>query len=273
MVRFFIGLLLGAGAILPGISSGVICVILGIYDKLIESITNLFKDFKKNFYYLLPYGIGSSIGVLFFSNILKFVIEKFPLQTNYCFIGLICGSIPCLIKKVNRVHSFRLKYLIFSLISFIIGLLLVIVEIKLNISIENNLINIPYLIFAGFLMSIGVVVPGVSNTLILMCLGVYPVYLNAISSFNLSILLPMGLGLVTGSVVFIYIIKFLFNHFYMQTYYSIIGFTIGSIFVLFSPLEFNVNSFIAPLLCFIGFKIAHKLEKISVPSGTDPFGT
>ena len=48
ITRFFIGILLGAGAILPGISSGVICVILGIYDKIIDSITQLFKNFKSN---------------------------------------------------------------------------------------------------------------------------------------------------------------------------------------------------------------------------------
>ena len=53
----FKGICIGAGAILPGISSGVFCVILGIYDKLVSSVLNLFKDFKKNFLYLLPFGI------------------------------------------------------------------------------------------------------------------------------------------------------------------------------------------------------------------------
>ena len=61
ITNFFIGILLGTGAILPGISSGVICVILGMYDKLVESIFNLFKDFKKNFLYLFPIALGVSI--------------------------------------------------------------------------------------------------------------------------------------------------------------------------------------------------------------------
>lgn len=263
ITRFFVGILLGAGAILPGISSGVICVILGIYDKLIEALTNLTKDFRKNFAFLFPFVLGGIIGVVFVGNILKFVFEKYPLQTNFCFIGLILGSIPCLIKKVNSEHSFKAKYLLFSLASFIVGVLLVVAENKINFNIDNNFLNIPYLILSGFLMSIGVVVPGVSNTLILMCLGVYPTYLSAISSFNLSILIPMGFGLIIGGIACIYIIKFLFKHFYMQTYYSIIGFTIGSIFVLYSPIGFNTSSIIALALCFAGFKIAHKLEKIS----------
>ena len=47
--NFFIGILIGGGAILPGISSGVLCVIFGIYEKLLDSILNFFKDIKKNF--------------------------------------------------------------------------------------------------------------------------------------------------------------------------------------------------------------------------------
>lgn len=112
-------------------------------------------------------------------------------------------------------------------------------------------------------MSVGVVVPGISNTVILMCLGIYNAYLSGITTLNLSILIPMGIGLIFGSVVFIFIIKILFKHFYMQTYYSIIGFTIGSIFVLYSPLDgFNLVSISSIVLCILGFKIAYKLKKL-----------
>ena len=62
------GIAIGAGAILPGISSGVLCVILGIYEKLLDSILNFFKDIRKNTKFLLPIIIGIAIGVLIFSN-------------------------------------------------------------------------------------------------------------------------------------------------------------------------------------------------------------
>ena len=50
--NFVIGILIGFGAILPGVSSGVFCVIFGIYEKLVDSVLNLFKDFKKNFAFI-----------------------------------------------------------------------------------------------------------------------------------------------------------------------------------------------------------------------------
>lgn len=58
--RFWKGIAIGAGAILPGISSGVLCVIFGIYHQLVESVLGIFKNFKKNFWFLLPIGIGRS---------------------------------------------------------------------------------------------------------------------------------------------------------------------------------------------------------------------
>ena len=175
---FFIGMLLGAGAILPGVSSGVLCVIFGIYDKLVNSIFGLFKDFKQNFIYLFPIAFGGFIGVLSVGNILENLFNTYPVQTRFCFIGLILGSIPMLIKKVNSEHTFKLRYLLFSIIAFIIGYFLVILENRLNINSSIGAFSCSYLIFSGILMSIGIVVPGVSNTLILMCLRSLQYILN-----------------------------------------------------------------------------------------------
>lgn len=258
--NFFVGILLGAGAILPGVSSGVICVIMGIYDKLIDSIFNLFKDFKKNFFYLFPIGLGGIFGVFLFGNILKTLFNIFPIPTSFCFIGLILGSIPILIKKINSEKTFKLRYLLYTLISFILGIAFVFLENRLNISnAETVNFSVLFLILSGFLMSIGIIFPGVSNTLILMCLGVYPTYLNSIASMELAILIPIGIGVILGCICFLIIMKFLLNHFYMQTYYSIIGFTLGSVLVLYTPIAFNLTGIISLFLLVICFKLAKNI--------------
>ena len=258
---FFIGILIGAGAILPGVSSGVICVITGIYDKLIASIFNLFKDFKKNFTFLLPLAVGGFVGVFLFGNILKTLFNMLPVQTSFCFIGLILGSIPLLVKKINHEHTFKLHYLLFTIASFALGYFLVILENNFSFNLVSDY-SFGFLVLSGFLMSIGVIVPGVSNTVILMCLGVYSVYINAIATLNLSILIPIGIGLILGCIIFLVIIKYLLKHFYMQTYYSIIGFTLGSVLVLYSPISFDFVGFISVILLVLGFWIAGKLERI-----------
>ena len=96
------GIAIGSGAILPGISSGVFCVIFGIYEKLLDSILNFSKDIKNNIKFLTPILIGTAFGFFIFGNILNYCLYNFPIQTKSIFIGLIFGSIPALVKEVNK---------------------------------------------------------------------------------------------------------------------------------------------------------------------------
>ena len=82
-------------------------------------------------------------------------------------------------------------------------------------------------------MSAGVIIPGVSSTLVLMLLGIYETYLDSVSCIYLPFLFPLCIGLFLGSIFFMKITKFLLDKFYPQTFFTIIGFTLGSILVLY----------------------------------------
>ena len=99
--NFLIGILMGFGAILPGVSSGVFCVIFGIYEKLVNSIIHFFKDFKTNFLFLFPIGLGGIVGVVLFGNVIKYFFSLYKFQSCYAFIGLILGTIPSLFKQAS----------------------------------------------------------------------------------------------------------------------------------------------------------------------------
>ena len=226
------GIFIGAGAIIPGVSSGVLCVIFGIYEKLLDAVLNFFKDIKKNIKFLFPIALGVGIGVLLFSNILNYLLYEFPIQTKSIFIGLILGTIPSLIKEVNEKATFKPQNVFYLLIALAIGIITVIVENQMDIVSNGDNISIMYLVMCGAIMSLGIVVPGVSSTIILMLLGVYSVYLQSVANLYLPVLIPMGIGLVLGSIIVMKLTKKLLEKYYAQTFYSIIGFTIGSIFVL-----------------------------------------
>ena len=254
IIDFFKGILIGAGGILPGISSGVLCVIFGIYEKLLDSVLNFFKDVHKNFKFLLPIGLGGVVGVIVFSKILQFVLYKYPLQTKSIFIGLILGGAILLFKDINKEKKFEFKNLFYIVISLAIGIMMVVFENKLgNSSVENT--NYMYLIISGFLMSIGIVVPGVSSTIILMLLGTYSLYLSSVSTLYFPVLIPMGVGIILGSLIFMKIIKYLLDKFYAQTMYSIIGFTIGSIFVLLPEVESVIDTVLTIVCVLFGYYI------------------
>lgn len=102
-------------------------------------------------------------------------------------------------------------------------------------------------------MSIGIIVPGISSTIILMLLGIYPIYLSSVSSIYLPILIPMGIGIILGGFFFMKLTRFLLNKFYVQTFYTIVGFTIGSIFVLIPEFNSYIDYFICALCIILGF--------------------
>lgn len=252
------GILIGAGAIIPGISSGVLCVIFGIYEKLLNSILNFFKDWKQNIKFLTPFAFGGLTGIIIFSNIILFLFETYPEITSFTFIGLILGCIPSIFKICNSKEKFKLHYIMFFIISFIVALLLIFLENALsnNIGIYyGDNYSFEFLLLAGFFMSIGVVVPGISSTVILMLLGVYETYLYAVSIINMRILFPMGIGLLIGGFLCMKLIRFLLNKYHSQTYYSILGFVLGSIFILLPNIGFNTTGILSIAFCILGFLI------------------
>ena len=132
------------------------------------------------------------------------------------------------------------------------------------LNISEQYINIEYdalfLILSGFFMSIGIIVPGVSSTIILMLLGVYTTYLNALSSFDTSILFPMTIGIAIGSFLFMKIIQILLNKYHSETMFGIIGFSLGSVLILFPGYSFNLESIIGLALLLFGFIIGKSIK-------------
>lgn len=244
-----------------GISSGVFCVIFGIYETLVNSILNFFSDWKKNLKFLFPIILGVFIGIILFGNILKFLFTSFYMQTCFCIIGFILGGIPALLKQNTK--RIDLNSIIFLLFTLFFSLYLVAIE---SASYNNftNTASISYsrLIISGFFMSAGIVIPGVSSTVILMLFGIYDIYLNAISVLNITILFPIAIGIIIGGFIFLKLIQFLLKHFSQYTYYAICGFTLGSIFVLFPGFNLNLDGIISIVLLVLAFVISSKMSKV-----------
>ena len=262
--NFLIGILMGFGAILPGVSSGVFCVIFGIYEKLVNSIVNFFKDFKNNFLFLFPIALGGIVGIVLFGNVIKYFFSLYKFQSCYVFIGLILGTVPALFKQASTNKYVELKNIIPLIISFFIGIGLIFLEkiLDFNSGIAPIVSNPLYLTLCGFLMSIGIVVPGISNTVILMCLGVYSTYLNSVATINLHVLIPIGIGVLLGGLLWVRVIKYLFDKHHQTTSMCIIGFTLGSVFVLFPGFAHGISGIICYLLFFVSLVLSYKLSNI-----------
>ena len=95
-----------------------------------------------------------------------------------------------------------------------------------------------------------------------MMFGLYEMYLNAISTVNLTFLFPIGIGLIIGGIICLFIMNLLFKIAKSYTYFAIIGFILGSIFVIYPGLTFDLHGCISIILLIISFMIGLKLSNL-----------
>lgn len=251
--NLFFGIILGIGFIIPGVSGGVLATILGIYDEVINKLNHLFKNFRKNILYLAPLFIGVFISILFFSNIILYLLNNKFNFISYVFIGLILGCVPFLIKEIKIKSKKDIAILPF-LITFIFGIILFLIET--NRITTTNEPSLWIMIIAGLFYAIGKIVPGISGAALLMFLGIYEYFLSLIANpLSLTLgtlinLLPFLISFIISSILIIKIISYLLEKHFRLTYSAIIGFVISSILFIY-PGSFSILNLITILLSFV----------------------
>jgi len=265
ILNFLKGFLIGIGSIMPGVSGGSLAVIFGLYDKITNLISHAYKEirynFKKNFIFFLPIGLGGVIGVLLFSGIMEYLFTNYNVQIKYLFIGLIVGTFPLVFKDANK-HGYRKIYIVPFIISLALTIIVTIIDNNAVNAVSSFEPNIWQLIMYGAILGFGTIIPGISASFILMYLGSYDLVLAAISEINIPVLIPLGIGFVLSIVLFAKIINILFEKFYGYTYYTVLGFVIGSIIPIFPGFEFSIKYMFCILILTAGFLSSYYLSKI-----------
>lgn len=247
------GVVIGIGFIIPGVSGGILAVLLGIYDKIIYSISNFRKDILKNSGFLFVVMSGVLIGSVLFSNVLIYLLETKEFAIKYVFMGLIIGGLPSLIKEIKSHNNEKID-LRFLMIALIFSVGLFVIEKSALIKLDSNNLTIWNLIFAGLFYSMGKIIPGISGAALLMLLGIYEYLLGILANpFALSLkelisLLPFLVSFVISAIVLVKTINHLLKKHYNKTYSAILGFVLGSILFIFPGFTFDLSGFLCLIL-------------------------
>ena len=274
------GAAIGVANIIPGVSGGTLAVSMGIYDKIIGSVTGLFRHFKKSVVTLLPYGIGMVLGLLGLSFIIEFLFARYPLPTVLLFIGLILGGVPALWQRIKGKKIDAVCILLFALFFVLLVLLPVIAgEERTDLVLTPDVVTIIQLFFVGVIASATMVIPGVSGSMILMSLGFYAPILSSITNFvravldfNISaalaecaLLVPFGIGVLVGVFAIAKLISFLLARFETYTYCAVLGLVAASPISIFTAFKMPAPSalilVISPIALAAGFAAAYFLGK------------
>lgn len=274
---FFIGIILGVANVIPGVSGGTLAVVFNVYDRLINVISLNVKKIISEWKFLLPLALGMGVGIIGFSKILTFLFENYPMQTNLFFVGIIAGSIPLVYRKIKssmqEISEKSKKPYLSTIICFLVALAIMIVMTVFKdfsgssvIYTELTVSLFLLLLVSGALGAVAMIIPGISGSFLLLAIGTYATVIGSVSDFNIPLMIPTAIGILLGLFFGAFLVRTLMKKVPTQTYGSILGLVIGSIFTVFPFALFgsclqNLSSSVIALVtgilsCAVGFFIA-----------------
>ena len=262
LLKLLCGILIGVGAVLPGVSGGVLCVIFGIYPVVMDFVSHPFSNFKSKIKILMPYIVGIFLGFWGVSKMLEMLLTRFEAPCTCLFIGLVAGMLPSLFVSVGEGKRRVLSYLGLSL-SCIIVLGILISLRAMSVEIEPSFL---WYIFCGCALAFSVIVPGMSFSTILMPLGLYTHFVQGIGDFDLRVLIPAGVGALVTFIAFSRLISTLFDKHYSVAQNIVVGVVIAATAVIIPFESFGVSflSVLANILCLAaGIALARLLSRLN----------
>lgn len=286
-----VGLGIGAGAIIPGISGATIALVFKCYKKIVNGVSKLIsKEFWKNFLILLPFGIGVIVAVVA-------LIKPFQLAFEYCMFAIVClfaafivGSFPGIIDNVRGKKPTKTNIVVL-IIAFLVAASIGVMSVcfNLNEQVTKLFAETPFYLYLillalGIVCASGLTVPGFSASMLLLVVGFYKPILNLVHIDAIKenpgrffgLIGTFAAGVIIGFFLFSYLMSYLLEKHNQSTHYTIIGFVSGSLVAIFVNSDMfsylsNLSSkegvlryldwILAPFFIAIGITLAYLLVK------------
>lgn len=261
VIRLVKGVFVGTGFILPGVSGGALAAIFGLYERIITFIAHLNRNFKENFFFFLPVGIGMLGGIIILSYPLSYFLEYHLAPTMWFFIGAIIGILPSLWKQAGKKGRKPYHYAIMA-VAFVLAFLFLRFGVQ---AIGGNVPqNFGTWVLAGAIIALGVLLPGLSPSNLLLYMGMYAAMVEAFKSLDVAVIIPLFLGLLVCMLLFSKLVDLLFDKAYAGLYHVIMGVVFAST-VLIVPFEVNylsVTGLICLAACIVGGALGFWMSRL-----------
>ena len=268
IMDFIAGVAVGAGAILPGFSGGVLCVVLGMYPMVMELFSHPFKALRRNFFDYLLIGIGWAIGFFAVSNLIKVAYGSFETYTIWTFIGMIFGNVPSLYKEAGKKGRSKSSFISMGIAFVIMFISLLTVALLPNVNITPNL---GWFIFSGVMWGLSIIIPGLTSSSIMMSLGIYEPFNTGLATFDLSVIIPWVVGMIATAALLARVIEKIFKKHYSEAFHAVVGIVLASTLMIFPIFrEYSaLDVFISVTCVLVGFALAFLLSNFKVDSDAE----
>ncbi len=225
LMRVLQGALIGGGAILPGVSGGVLAVVFGIYRPMMAFLSSPFKELRKNLWLFIPVIIGVALGFWGFAKLMALLFAEDSPYPISLFVGLIFGTVPMLIKsagsKGRSIKDWRALGLTFVL------LLVFLILIESLSSLDMPLTPLWSLV-SGIVWGFSLVVPGLSSSSILLFMGLYTKIMASVGDLDFSVIVPLIAGIALVAVLCAKLVNLLFEKHFSLSSHAIVGLVLAS---------------------------------------------
>ncbi|MBE6995934.1 MAG: DUF368 domain-containing protein [Ruminococcaceae bacterium] len=253
------GLLIGAGAILPGVSGGVLAVVFDIYRPMMEVLTSPRTAIPKYWIWFPPIAVGWAAGFLGFAKGIAAAIRLSDTITTWLFVGLIVGTLPSLFREAGKEGRGMRAWLSLLLCAAAVFSGLFYVSRIANVSVTPNFW---WYNFCGALWGMSVVIPGMTSSSVLMALGLYQPLLEGLASLDFFVLSASIPGLVLTVLLLARLVNWFFRRYYAVAFHGILGIVLASTVVIIPTQYAQGEALWSALCCVGGFLLAFLLAKL-----------
>lgn len=232
------GIAMGAADVVPGVSGGTIAFITGIYERWVNALSSIGPEAVRKLLnegfssawrhvdgtFMVSLFAGIAISMLSLAKVIKWLMAHQPVALWSFFFGLVIASIILLMRQVKASDDMSAKTLfLFTIGAVVAG------GISLIPTGQTAELSYVFLFFSGALAICAMILPGVSGSFILVLIGAYEVFINALSDFNIAALASFCAGAGLGLLSFARLLKWLFARYHTATLSLMTGFVAGSL--------------------------------------------
>lgn len=213
----------------PGVSGGSAAMLLGIYDRLINAVSRIFSEPRKNIPLLAKFAAGAVIGMLIIARLISFLLTT-PLEVplRFLFLGAVAGGIPLIFRRAG-VRGLTVRNLVLVLSGAAAVLLLAAIPDGVFAPGAGGFFGVTVQFAGGILLAAALVLPGISASHFLCMLGIYDSVMQHVSSLEFIPLLPMAAGVVVGTFMTAKLLEALIQRHQTGTFLVILGFMLASL--------------------------------------------
>ena len=254
------GVLIGAGAILPGVSGGVLAVVFDIYRPFMEVLTHPRKAIPKYWRWFLPIGLGCAIGFLGFAKGIAAAIDVSSTVTTWLFIGLIVGTVPSLFREAGKEGRSIGSWVSMAVCAGAIFFSLFYVGKVICVTVEPNFW---WYNFCGALWGMSLVIPGLTSSSVMMALGLYQPMLEGLARLDFLVLSACLPGMVLTILLLARLVSWFFRKHYSIAFHGIFGIVLASTLVIIPTSYVGAWEIVLSAVCCIGgFLLAYFMARL-----------